>query len=567
MTGPTPTRSQLADERGQSLVLALLVLTFLAISLGTVIFFTAGNQRNSNYQKAAQVARSLAEAGVNNGISVLSNPLNANYLETQWSPTQNAVLPDGSAAHPAYATRYSGGTPTAGCVSNLPCVKWWGNFSTDGSHIWTLHGKATVPNPTGAAPIVKTMSAQVHVNAPKSDNYNVGVWNTVYSPGIGQSCDTNIGQGVNVNIPLYVGGNLCMANSSFVNAPVYVGGNLNISNKQAFIGCTKVTGNGCSTPAPVNSAHVGGWCAGPSGQQDTPCVSEPMSGGKQDTNIYVKNPSTWSPTGPASDFANVTAPKICWSGSAAEVASGACTNTPPGGWYTFASPGPNSPCSTPAAGNPVFESAGSTTMDRSVTSVFNLTPSTPYSCTTDQGQLSWSPATRTLTVVGTIFFDGSITMTTTGNQPIKYTGTASGGLCTNIGDCQAVIYASGDISINSEMLCAVINSQGTDCDWSTGTANSWDPNKKLLIFASNGLTGVTVGPSQTSFQGGLYATNTVATGQSAITEGPLVSGTQTVVLGQQFGGTFPPITIAPWSIGRQPGGFYIDPPMNFKYGG
>ena len=123
------------------------------------------------------------------------------------------------------------------------------------------------------------------------------------------------------------------------------------------------------------------------------------------------------------------------------------------------------------------------------------------------------------------------------------------------------IYATGDISINSEKLCAVINNAGTDCDW-----NTWDPNKKMLIFASNGTTGVTVGPSQTEFQGGLYATNTVSTGQSAVTEGPLVSGTKTVVLGQQFGGTFPPVTIAPWSISQPPGGFWIDPPTNFHYG-
>jgi hypothetical protein len=190
--------------------------------------------------------------------------------------------------------------------------------------------------------------------------------------------------------------------------------------------------------------------------------------------------------------------------------------------------------------------------------VFNLTPGANYTCTTNQGQLSWNATTRTLTVVGTIFFDGSITMTTSGNTPITYTGSGS---CTTPGSCQSVIYASGDISITSEKLCAALNSQLNDCDWT-----NWNPNNKILIFASNGPTGVTVGPSQTAFEGGLYATNTVATGQSAVTEGPLVSGTKTVVLGQQFGGTFPAITILPFSIQQQPGGFYVSPPYNFKYG-
>jgi hypothetical protein len=191
-----------------------------------------------------------------------------------------------------------------------------------------------------------------------------------------------------------------------------------------------------------------------------------------------------------------------------------------------------------------------------------LTPAASYTCITPQGQLSWDATNRVLTVNGTVFFDGSITMTTPGNLPVRYTGTGSGGACTNNGDCQSVIYASGDISITSEKLCAVLNNAGTDCNW-----NAWDPNKKLLIFAANGPNGVSVGPSQTSFQGGLYATNTVTTGQSAVTEGPLVSGTKAVVLGQQFGGTFPPITIAPFAIQQQPGGFYISPPTNFSYSG
>ncbi|HEX5173461.1 MAG TPA: hypothetical protein VFV91_04890 [Gaiellaceae bacterium] len=529
-----------ADERGQSLVLTLLLMTFMAIALGTVIFVTVGNQTHSNLQKAQQQAASLAEAGVNNGVSVLSNPNNAGQLET------STLLPGAASA---YQTRYSSGAPTSGCLTNVPCVKWWGTLDTT-NEVWTLHGQASVPNPSGAAPIVKTMSAQVQVNPPASNSFSVGVWNTVYSPGgptAGQ-CDTSIGQGITISIPVYVGGNLCMGQNAVITRPVYVGGFLNFQNKQGSIG---------SKASPINSAHVGSYCVVSTGSQFNPCKSEPVTG-NSNTNIWVAGAPT-DLTGVASDFVGITAPKICWSGSAAEVASGACTNQPPGGWYTFASPGPMHPCNPnpgPANGNPVFDTNAA--MDRSVTTVFNLTPSTSYTCTTGQGELSWNAGTRTLKVVGTVFFDGSITMTTSGNQPMTYTGN---GPCTATGSCQSVIYASGDISINSEKLCAVLNSQGNDCDW-----NNWNPNAKLLIFASNGSTGVTVGPSQTSFQGGLYATNTVATGQSALTEGPLVSGTKTVVLGQQFGGTFPPITIAPFAIQQQPGAFTINPPTNFTYG-
>ena len=88
MLSRTPLR-RFSDERAQSLVLALLVLTFLAVSLGTVMFFTAGNQRNSNYQKTVQLASSLAEAGVNNAVSVLANPSNSCCLEID--PTARKV--------------------------------------------------------------------------------------------------------------------------------------------------------------------------------------------------------------------------------------------------------------------------------------------------------------------------------------------------------------------------------------------------------------------------------------------------------------------------------------------
>jgi hypothetical protein len=340
-----------------------------------------------------------------------------------------------------------------------------------------------------------------------------------------------------------------MGQNAVITKPVYVGGYLSFQNKQGSIG---------SKTATVNSAHVGGYCQVSSGGQVNPCQSEPVSG-PNSTNVWV----TGAPnnlTGVASDFVGIAAPPICWDGSQGATACG--SNTPAGGWYTFAAPGPLNPCPTGSTGAyPAFDT-GDGIMNSSLPSTFNLTPAASYTCKIPgQGELSWNASTRVLTVAGTIFFDGSITATTSGNSPITYTGWGSNGACTQVADCQSVIYASGDISITSEKFCAVLNSQGNDCDF-----NNWNPNKKMLIFASNGPNGISVGPSQTSFQGGLYATNTVATGQGATTEGPLVSGTKTVVLGQQFGGTFPPVTIAPFSIQKPPGGYWIDPPTNFKYG-
>ena len=51
---------QLRDERGIALVMAMLVLLVLAIALTSIIFFTTSNQRMSSFDKANEVARSLA---------------------------------------------------------------------------------------------------------------------------------------------------------------------------------------------------------------------------------------------------------------------------------------------------------------------------------------------------------------------------------------------------------------------------------------------------------------------------------------------------------------------------
>jgi Tfp pilus assembly protein PilX len=538
----------LRDERGQALVVALLVMILLGLLVPLVLSFAATNNRTASYSQSAQKASSLAEAGVNDAANVLAaaavpTSTNNKLLIPNLSCT-STLLP--SSESTATSVSYTGGT-----------VKYWGYF--DQTHnpsvnnntsdcqnwVWTLKAKSTVPNPTGAAPITKVASAQVQVNAPTSKSILVNVWNTVYSPqgptpGV---CDTSIGQGITISVPVYVGGNLCMGQNAVVTKSVYVGGFLTFQNKQGHIGS-----NGAGNT--ITSAHVGSYCQVSSMAQVNPCKSEPVPGNQPNTNIWVTGAPT-NLSGPVTDpiLQGIAPPLICWGPNS-------CTGDPVGGWYSVGSPGPFHPCEVSSGTPPTFDT--DTTMNNSVTTVFNLTPTSSYTCKTAQGELSWNASTRQLIVSGTVYIDGSITMTTSGNQPITYTG-SNGNTCTTLASCQAVIYASGDISINSEMLCAVVNSQGTNCDW-----NNWNPNNKILIFASNGPTGITVGPSQTSFQGGLYATNTVATGQSALTEGPLVSGTKTVVLGQQFGGTFPSITILPMSVQQPPGAFYLSPAYNFS---
>lgn len=549
---------RLSDERGQSLVLALLVLTVLAIALGTVIFFTSSNQRNSAYEKATQVSRSLAEAGVNNGISVLANAAqtnSANLISSTLLSTQTSTYPGGS-------------------------VQWWGTFDGNeqstscpppavGSTVyacvgtWTLNGTSTVTNPTGGtAAIHRTVTAKMQVYRAQTSN-PADVWNWVFSPKVSgtNACDTSFTNSLTLNVRVWVGGNLCANNTVKFQKSLYVGGYLNLGNPQATVGTN-------STPiAAPEEVYVGAGCVYSNKPFYNPCVKDGtiVSGKAAQTNVftntlYTQNGTPTPPFNPlpATDqiFPNVAPPPLCWG-------LGDCppsSSTPiAGGWYSVASPGPLHPCttsSTSPAGNalPQFDNNGS--FDNSVPGVFNLTPdSYSYTCKTAGGELSWNTTTRTLTVEGVIFIDGSATANTSGNQAITYKGWGNSGACTSIGSCEAVLFLSGTFLISGEHLCAVANAAGTDCDQS----GAWDPNKKLLIIATHNQggqlsanDGVEINTNKSTFQGGLYAKYAIAIQSGGTVQGPLVSGTQTIADGQSGLLSFPTLTISPFAINSPP---------------
>lgn len=549
---------RLSDERGQSLVLALLVLTVLAIALGTVIFFTSSNQRNSAYEKATQVSRSLAEAGVNNGISVLANAAqtnSANLISSTLLSTQTSTYPGGS-------------------------VQWWGTFDGNeqstscpppavGSTVyacvgtWTLNGTSTVTNPTGGtAAIHRTVTAKMQVYRAQTSN-PADVWNWVFSPYSSgtNACDTTFGNTLTLNVRVWVGGNLCAINSVKFQKSLYVGGYLNLGNPQAAVG---------SQSTPISSpeeVYVGAGCVYSNKPFFNPCVKDGtvVSGKAAQTNVftntlYTQNGTPTPPFNPLPGtdqiFPNVAPPPLCWG-------QGDCppnSSSPiAGGWYSVASPGPLHPCttsSTSPAGNALPQFDTNTSFDNSVPGVFNLTPDAySYTCKTAGGELSWNTTTRTLTVQGVIFIDGSATANTSGNQPVIYKGWGNGGACTTIGSCQSVLFLSGTFLISGEHLCAVANAAGTDCDQS----GAWDPNKKLLIVATHNQggqlsanDGVEINTNKSTFQGGLYAKYAIAIQSGGQVQGPLVSGTQTVSDGQSGILSFPTLTISPFAINSPP---------------
>jgi predicted acyltransferase (DUF342 family) len=146
-------------------------------------------------------------------------------------------------------------------------------------------------------------------------------------------------------------------------------------------------------------------------------------------------------------------------------------------------------------------------MNRSLPTTVDLTPPYPYNCEVKDaqgnllGRLAWTPGDPgTLTIAGTIFFDGNIAFQNLGNA--VYVG-------------RATIYASGTISLsNSTTLCGVV-----------GCGENWQPTQNLLAFvagSSTDIVGFSISNSST-FQGAIYAVNDFSQQNGTNVWGPIVA--------------------------------------------
>jgi hypothetical protein len=235
-----------------------------------------------------------------------------------------------------------------------------------------------------------------------------------------------------------------------------------------------------------------------------------------------------------------------------------------GFWYQNADLGPFAPCTTSTGSPPKFDTT-SGVPDNSInwsatpTTVINLTPGASYTCksmagSTTLGELSWNNGTKLLTVKGTIFIDGSITIDA--GATARYTG-------------QATIVVSGTFGMKTASICATHPGYTGACNY---TASSpWDPNQSALVIVADGLAGAGAAQGQGSdfdpgdgihlkgadFQGALIANHTITTDTTSRMQGPMISVYDRVLAGQSNDLIFPPINFAP-SGG---GGIISDPPM------
>jgi Tfp pilus assembly protein PilX len=226
---------QLKSERGMALVMALGVLVVLTILGTTVTYYSVANLHSTSHSTNDQRAFALAEAGLNNAVSVLSKPGN--------DPSNPNLLP--ASGSPATQT-VDGGT-----------LSYWGSYNSS-TGIWTVTGKGSLVNRAGTRPVTRKVSQQWAVSSSQS-------WKYIYVDN--PSGCLSLTASVQITQPLFDRGSLCMSSSAVVTSmasPVTVAGTIQTA-ASASVG---------TSSAHLAVLHVGGGCRyGTSGSFLTPCTA------------------------------------------------------------------------------------------------------------------------------------------------------------------------------------------------------------------------------------------------------------------------------------------------------
>ena len=417
-------RDLLLSERGISLIATLAILVGVMSVGGVAVKFSASNARSADRSITRAEAVAVAESGMNLARSTLwsaADPFDPNAVSEQTVALGDATV--------TYSGTYDSATST-----------------------WTLVGAASLPseNP-GAAPVTRSVSSQVKVTPGGSPDDNTkAAWSTIYVDDWA-SC-TDIRDNAVIEVEMYVRGDLCMEDDALITheaGRVQVWGSVDIKhNAQIATNLDKlpelhVGGNGCRNDQGNGNFHL-------------PCTPA--------DSVY---PTTFSTTPE-----NITMPPMDLQH-----------------WYDNAKPGPNYPCNNGTSLPPgiVFDTDG--VLNES-NPTFELTTVLPYDCQYWEngamvGRIAWSGGTTgTLSVMGTLFFDGDIHVRPNAGVRADYDG-------------QATLYTSGEIEVQENVwLCGV-----AACD------ATWDPQTDLLVLVADGAgwhQGVDV-EYAAKFQGGIFS--------------------------------------------------------------
>ncbi len=491
------------EEDGIALVLALGILIVLGIIVTAGVTYTTSNTRASGKSAARTQAREYAETAVNNAVSILQrqisvsgNPSAANLLGCAGAngTTSDTTAPSNcTSPTPITVCFVTGSTCTAGAANTATAYGFYSGTNaqtflgrTVPASTWFIVANGYAYDPAVSGATAQTLYTQIKVNGVTSGAV-AAVWNHLFltAPLVANVCQTNYsGNNLIIDVPLYVIGNLCISGSNDVIKEVgqavdlSVGGKLSINGPNASVGA--------SAAVPITSGVVVGGCTnGAVTTATTACNAT-------NYHYYVGSTGTFNAqAAPAETVGDISSD------------------------YTTFDPGPKHSCKTgtsPAGlASTVFDT--DTTYNNSAAS-FNLTPSSSYDCQstsgTSVGELKWDNTNKILTVSGSIFIDGSMTIT----QSLTYTGTA-------------IIEVAGTVTIsgNGTTVCAT-----SPCNYAlTGWQGSSGNNSMLTLapLVSSNAGAFSLPNNNESFQGSLWtqpSSGVTISGNNATIEGPMAVG-------------------------------------------
>ena len=550
-----------------ALVMAIGIMTVLAIAGTTAIAYSTSSAQQSAQTRSRTSAFSLAEAGVNNSMAVLNLTTN-NALDPETLPkcTNNEKKYSDAAADRTSTSTWRHSTIDGGTVD------WCGTLVRKDA-LWyvTSIGRSTNPNST-TTNVTRTLEATVTVTPTTTQPLNNPVWNYLYAGHTGSTCDQTLNNNINGASRMYVAGNLCLSPNVQLNqSTVIVGGTLDVSNNAA-VGASTSMATRVETYIGGNCRYATGSWGSCGGNQDARHIYSKRSDG---INIGVNQPAPVVAP-PAADFAtwyenSIPGPsQTCTTSSGSPPAfdnnypsrdssvSSVADLTPSSSYFCRVGQGANTTLTSAltassttvtvasASGFPstsfvirvddefMTVTAGFGTTTWTVTRASNSSTATTHASgqtlewkTASSGEIAWNNTTKTLTVSGTIYIDGSAKISNDSLNSYNGMGT---------------IYLSGTF-LSTGSLCASIS--GSNCNFA-----SWNPDFDMLMIVANG-NGGQIDPGNSiqidnnfSYQGGLYGTNAVEFGNNVNVDGPIV-GSQILLSNNLTTNAFPNISIVP----------------------
>ena len=515
------------EERGIALVLALAISVALSLMVFSMTEYVTSNQRSAKTSSNDNLARNYAEAA-----------LDTAYSRINYANTQASISAGLSPAKPSLLGCGTGVSGASDCSTISPlCVAFTGSCPTSGTYSPTAGTAAVYGFFTGTAPPAsssfsgvpqvasswilvatgytlnasgqldsKTLRGTVLIG-PGGAGAVASVWNHIFmtAPLVPNVCQANFaGNNMILDTPLYVIGNMCLSGQNTV-MKEQTGGqaiDLQVGGKLSFSGSGTSVGDWTTTPVtPITSGAVVGGCTnGDVTTATTTCNS---------TNYHYSVRNTGS-------FISQSDPER----SATQIASD----------YTTFDPGPKHACANGTMSTAFDSSPNGASEPDGNSTAFELAPtSSDYTCVSTSGasvgQLSWNHTTHVLTVAGSIFFDGNITI----SNNVTYVGSAS-------------IEVMGTITFqgNNLQVCA----QNTNCLFTNWQGSSGNNDMLMLASVKTNLSpAIKFQDNAQIFQGSLFTqptSNITFVKNGDQTQGPMAVGS--------FDATFNNATISPLPV-------------------